>query len=94
MATLEQNQFSSYVLTEEEQLQGSLLTISQHQVIQNDIALYAQQKIALEYDATNPNLFLQQEAKLSGQIQALTYRLECSDAAQEEINQVNNPAAY
>lgn len=91
MATLKNNTFSSYELNEEEQLQGDLLTMTQKQVIQNDISTYAEQKMALEYDAENPHLFVQQEAKLAGQMQALNYRLDCSNAAEQSIHDKNNP---
>lgn len=91
MATLIGNSFSSYELNEEEQQQGDLLTLTQKQVIQNDIANYAESKIALEYDATDPTLFIQQEAKLAGQMQALNYRLDCSNAAEQAIFDKNNP---
>lgn len=94
MAYLIENDFSSYNLTEEETAQGSILTITQKQVIQNDIAICAQEKINLEYDSLNPQLFMQQEAKLAGQLQALRYRLECSETAEEEILfKLNNPEA-
>lgn len=91
MATLIGNSFSSFELNEEEQLQGDLLTLTQKQVIQNDIANYAEQKMALEYDAANPTLFIQQEAKLAGQMQALNYRLDCSNTAEQAIHDKNNP---
>ena len=88
MAHLVENDFSSYELTLEEELEGSILTITQKQVIQNDIAICAQEKINLELDLLNPALFGQQEAKLAGQMQALRYRLECSDIADEQRNNI------
>lgn len=91
MSELICNAFSSFKLTDEEQQQGDLLTMTQKQVIQNDIAKYAESKLALEYDATNPTLFIQQEAKLSGQMEALNYRLDCSNAAEQAIFDKNNP---
>lgn len=91
MSCLAENTFSSYRLTEEEALQGSLLTITQKQVIQNDISIYAEQKLALEFDTNNQLLFVQQEAKLSGQIQALRYRLECSEVSEDALAAIDNP---
>lgn len=92
MAQLIANDFSSYELTDEEALQGSILTITQKEVMQNDIATYAQEKLNLEFDSNSQLLFAQQEAKLAGQMQALRYRLDCSDAAEEELNyRDNNP---
>jgi len=94
MSHLEENTFSSYQLTDEEVMQGSLLTLTQKQVIQNDISLYAEQKLALEFDTNTPQLFIQQESKLSGQIQALRYRLDCSEASEAAIEALNNPQQY
>jgi hypothetical protein len=92
MAHLLDNEFSSYELTTEEMTQGSILTLTQKQVIQNDIAISAAEKLNLEYDPNNPNVFMQQEAKLAGQIQALKYRLDCSDAAEIELQyRAENP---
>ncbi len=85
MAILIDNEFSSYELSDAEALQGAVLTVTQKQVIQNDISSYASEKLALELDMTNPHLFIQQEAKLAGQIQALSYRLTCSQTAEEEL---------
>ena len=85
MAHLIDNDFSSYELNEEEALQGSILTITQKQVIQNDIAVYAEEKLNLEFDTNNQMLFIQQESKLAGQIQALRYRLQSSEASEEEL---------
>jgi hypothetical protein len=95
MARLIDNEFSSYELTDEEALQGAVLSITQKQIIQNDISSYASEKLALELDMTDPHLFIQQEAKLAGQIQALSYRLTCSQTAEEEIVfRAENPESY
>jgi len=91
MAHLIDNDFSSYELNDEEAVQGSILSITQKQVIQNDIAVYAEEKLNLEFDTNNQMLFVQQEAKLAGQIQALRYRLQCSEASEEELRYRENP---
>lgn len=91
MSCLTENTFSSYQLTEEEELQGSLLTVTQKQVIQNDIAVYAEQKLALEFDTNDQLKFVQQESKLSGQIEALRYRLQCSEVSEDALAAIDNP---
>jgi hypothetical protein len=88
MAVLIPNDFSSYNLTEDETLQGSILTIQQQQVIQNQLAVVALEKINLLYDPESPKSFIQREASLQGQLNILRFLLECSDAA---ILQLNNP---
>lgn len=85
MAVLIENSFSSYALTEDEERQGSLLTITQKQFLQNQVALCAEEKIALEFDPSEPNLFLQAEAYKKGQIDAYKYLLECSAITEELI---------
>lgn len=87
MATLSQsNQFQSWNLTPDEFLQGGLLTLTQKQVIQNQIASVATQKINLSYTPTEPLAFAQQEAHLRGQIDALTYLLTLSEEAERQLS--------
>jgi hypothetical protein len=86
MATINQsNQFQSWNLTPEEYLQGGLLTITQKQVIQNQIASVATQKINLQYTPADPLGFAQQEAHLRGQIDALNYLLVLSEEAERQL---------
>lgn len=87
MATLNQsNQFQSWNLTPEEYLQGGMLTITQKQVIQNQIASVATQKINLSYTPDKPLEFAQQEAHLRGQIDALNYLLTLSEEAENQLS--------
>ena len=81
---------SMYGLTDEEALQGAILTLVQGAVIQNEIAQVAEEKLALRFDPEHPSLFMQEEAYKSGQIAALKYRLECSLVAREELSQRGN----
>ena len=91
MAHLIPNTFSSWELTPEEELQGSTLTTLQKQVIQNQIALLAQEKNMLVYDPSNPFEFVQQEADLKGQISSLQYLFILSDDAVEQLNNPEPP---
>jgi hypothetical protein len=87
MATLNPtNQFQSWTLTPEEFLQGGLLTSLQKQVIQNQIAQVAAQKINLEFIPTEPLQFAQQEAHLRGQLDALSYLLTLSEEAEVQLS--------
>lgn len=84
MATQIPNEFTSYFLNEEEVSQGSLLTITQKQVIQNQLSLLASEKMAIEFDTEKSNLsFVQQEAYKRGQMDSLRYILACSEAEEE-----------
>ena len=92
MAELISNTFTSYNLTDEEILQGSLLTITQRQIIQTNISMAAEEKLALEFDVTEPNKYIQKEAGLAGQIAALKYILDQADAAVAELEyRANSP---
>ena len=84
MARLQDNDFSSYALTEEEELQGALLTITQRQVIQNQLSAVACEKLALEFNTDKPDSFIQQEAYKRGQLDLLSYLLDQSQSAVEE----------
>lgn len=86
MAHLIPNDFSSYQLTDKEELEGSILTITQKQVIQNHLSAAASEKIGLEYDPENKDRFVQQEASLKGQIDAYRFILSSSESAEELLN--------
>lgn len=81
--------FASYELTEQEQRQGSIFTALQKQVLQNNLARYAEERLALEYDPEHPTLFLQQEAEIKAQIQLLQFLLISSEIAEEELRTTN-----
>ena len=91
MATLIPNTFSSYELTDDEQTQGSLLTITQKQVIQNHICNIAEEKLALVFDASKPTAYAQEEASLAGQIAALKWMIDISEAAEAAQAYSANP---
>lgn len=82
---LQPNTFSSYSLTDKEALEGTVLTTIQRAVIQNQLAAIAAEKIHLDYDASNPETFIQQEAYKRGQIDILRYLLDASEAAAIEL---------
>jgi len=83
MAQLIDNAFSSYELTDQEMTEGSILTITQKQVIQNQVAMFAEQQLALRYDPNNPILFAQEQAEKKGGIEALQWLLTISESAEE-----------
>lgn len=92
MAELITNTFSTFSLSDEEALQGSILTVTQKQVIQNKLAEVAEEKLALEVDSKDIDFFLQQEASLKGQLDILRWLLEAAEAAEETVNELlRNP---
>lgn len=91
MSQLITNDFSSFDLTEEEELQGTLLTVTQVQVIQNHLSAVAAEKIALEYDSANPILFAQQEAYKKGQLETYRFILDSHEAAKQRLLELKEP---
>ncbi len=92
MAVLVPNQFSSYNLTEEETLQGSILTITQQQVMRNHMASIAAERLSHAYDPNDKLGSIQQEAENRAQIDLIMYFLDQSDAAVEATT--TNPDTF
>ena len=84
--------FVSYTLSADELTIGSTLTTLQKQCIQNQICSLAEQKLSLKYTPENPMLFLQQEAELQGQLNALKYLIILSENAEASLTQSANPS--
>lgn len=71
--------FISYHLTEQELIQGSILTITQKQCIQNQISTFAEERINLPFLDANK----QRDAELQGNIRALQNLLIISENAEK-----------
>jgi len=89
MANIVDNNYTTYELTPEEEQEGSILTISQKQVIQNDISLMAHQILVIDFDAECPAKFNRELHHMRGQMASLIYRIECSKVA--EADKLNPP---
>jgi len=86
MAKSEINTFTSFILSELETLQGSVLSVPQLQVIQNDMAQVAEQRLNIDLDPKNIVAFAQHEAFLKGQLSAFKTILDRSFAAEKELS--------
>jgi hypothetical protein len=87
MAHLDHNNpFQAWILSPQEVLQGQVLTSLQKQVIQNERAALANERIMLKFDPEHPLNFQQRDAELQGQILLLTHMLFKSESAEIEIN--------
>ena len=91
MSKLIPNSFTAYDLTDDEVLQGSIFNTLQLQVLHNHLASYAEEKIALDYDPSNKERFLQDEASLKAKIEILNYLIEASQASLDVITNKTNP---
>ena len=79
------NSFTSYELTEQEELQGCIYTELQLQVLQNHLAAYAEQKLTLEYNPEHKKRFLQEDADLKAKIDFLQYLIDTSKVSAEVL---------
>ena len=75
------NPFASYILSPQEIIEGSKLSLLQTQCIQNIIASYATERISREISTSNPIETAIEDAKNKGQIEALLHILDLSAAA-------------
>ena len=88
MAKLVPNTFSLYQLTEEEETNGTILNTNHKAVIQNSIAFFAEQKLALIFNPNDPQDFGIQTAFLAGKIEALQHLLINSDEMETTVAQL------
>ena len=84
MAILQSNSFSSWKLSPEEAISGTILSTLQKAVIQNRVAQIAEQKLGLIFDPVNPADRAIQDSYLKGQIDVLTFVLQSSEEAEIE----------
>jgi hypothetical protein len=83
---IQPNDFTSYAMSAEEELQAQLLTQLQVAFIQNLLAKAARDKLDIVFNPEKPLQFAQQEAYAAGQIQILRHLLDCNDLAQNLIS--------
>lgn len=84
MSTLQQNIFTSYNLNEDEQTEGSKLTIPQMQVMQNLLSQYAEDRLKLNYDPNKMLEFVQQDYFCKGAMAVLELLINTSNSLQFE----------
>lgn len=77
--------FTKYQQTTQEQLAGMSLNTEQVQFIQTQLAMLAEQRLALVPDPNNYAVFIQEEANLKGQMQFAQWLLDCSQESQQQL---------
>ena len=77
------NIFTAWELSRDEIMQGSMLSTIHKLVIQNQIAVLAETKLALKFTPNNLTDYTQQEAYLAGKIEMLQTLLLDSDEAEQ-----------
>lgn len=91
MTNIVANSFTTYQLTDEEMLVGSVLTIQQREVLQNLLSVNAEEMLTLDYDVDKPLSFVQQQGYKRGWIDCLKYILDASQSAIELNQQPQQP---
>lgn len=76
--------FTQYQQDKRELLAGMALGVEQKHFIQTQIAMLAEQRLALVPDPLHYSVFVQQEAHLKGQMDGLKYLLDCSTSAEQQ----------
>ena len=90
MAELVVNNFAAWRLSEEEEREGSIFTITQAQVLQNELSIAAEELLALKYTPEEPLKYTQQEAEKRGKLEFIQYLLDRSIALQQPENLPTN----
>jgi hypothetical protein len=85
------NMFTTYDLSDNDLLQGQVLSELQEACLQNELAALAEEKLNLKYDTVNTLTYLQREAELQGQIGLVTYLVELSRQAKIALRTSANP---
>lgn len=85
MAIFRATSFTSYSLTNKEELAGQILTIDQKNYIQNQRAQIAEQILAQVFTPDKPLEFVQQDAFLKGQLSVYTTLIDASDQCEREL---------
>lgn len=88
------NEFTSYELTNEEELLARTLSTLQEAAIRNELSVCATQKLNVQFDVANPAAFGTTVAYIDGQIAALRWLLASSDAAKQQAIQDRNPENF
>lgn len=85
MATLQPNEFSSYILTRDEYSSGMILNQLQKQSIQNEIAQIAQVILNTQFDPNNAIAYGLEKAYNQGKLDVLKYLIDCSESQEKEV---------
>jgi hypothetical protein len=84
------NSFTSYEHTDTEKRIGEILSTHQRECVQNIISLTAHTKLNLVYDPEHPMQFAQDMAYHQGKLDVLTYLLQVSQVAEEDMRDEMN----
>lgn len=92
MAALIKGTFTKYALTQEEALNGAVLTPLQLQVMQNELEVAAQRLVNFDFDGTDVKVLLD-HAYHKAAVHIYQNIIDRSEAAEKLLNQAANAAA-
>lgn len=87
MPTFIPSDFCQYELDEREALEGQIFSSSQLAVLQNHLSAAAKEKLDHPFDPHNPQVFMQREAELTGQIEILRMLINMSNDLQAQMEE-------
>ncbi len=85
--------FTTWELSDEDEIQGSILSDLNIMVLQNMIATFAESKLAIKYNPMEPLIYAQEEAEITGQIGILQHLLVINENARERMRAINETKA-
>lgn len=83
MANITTGTFTHFNLSQEEILSGSILTLTQSQLLQTELAQIAELRLEVVFDPANPLKFAQEEAFLKGQMSVIRNLIDRSKEAEQ-----------
>lgn len=89
MATVKTNsRFTEYTINPQEEINGGMLTFDQKTLISNDRAMVANLILNNHYDPEHPELFLQKDAHLKGQLSAYDFLIARAEEAEDIMRKI------
>jgi hypothetical protein len=85
MSNLIPNVFTSYELSQGEEEAGQIFTLEQKMVLQNKLAMIAQDKINMPFTPNDIQSYLQREAEATGQMGIIQWLLDTSQITEDAI---------
>lgn len=83
-----ENEFTTYEFTDQELVEAAKLTIPQRAYIQHQIGVLCGEKVNMKFDPLNSVDFMQNEAHISGQIDAYRFLLSGDEQSAEIIKEL------
>lgn len=87
MANIVATSLTAFELTDEEDKLGRILTQNQKQVIQNEVALCAEELLLMKLDGPDPTTFIHARAFTQGKMEAFKWLIDTAKSIEDEALQ-------